>query len=172
MRKLFCVAIGLILLPAILCAADTTPILKREAGKCALAWQRQDFVGIIAYLPPRVVAQYGGRATVLRELKDQFAQARSLGVERMEALSGRAPMPRQFGSLLASVVPVTAILHSAHLDLTQQTHVLAVSSDQGKRWFFMLLYQVTQAELNAWFPEFAGKVVVPDDSAPQMDFVY
>jgi hypothetical protein len=172
MRKSLCVAIGLILLPAILCAADTIPILKREAGKCALAWQRQDFEGMLAYLPPRVIARSGGRAAVLRELKDQFAQARSLGVERMEALPGRAPMPRQFGSLLASIVPVTAVLHSIHLDLTQQTHVLAVSSDQGKRWFFVLLYQATQAELNAWFPEFGGRVVVPDDPAPQMDFVY
>ena len=168
----FCFLLGLILMPALANAADTTSVLKREVGKCALAWQRQNLDGIISYLPPRVIAQSGGPAAVLRELKDQFAQAKSLGVEKMEALPGRPSMPRQMGSWVTAIVPATAVLHGPHLDLTQQTHVLAVSADQGKHWFFLLLYQVTQADLNAWFPEFSGKIIVPSDPAPQMEFVY
>jgi len=164
--------LGLVLLPLALRAADVSAILKREVGKCALAWQRGDCEGIVSYLPPKVISQSGGRAVVLRELKEQFAQARSLGAERLEAIPGRLSAPKQVGSWLTSLVPITAVVHGAHLDLTQQSHVLAVSSDQGKRWFFMLLYQVTQAELNAWFPEFGGKVAVPEDPAPRMDLVY
>jgi hypothetical protein len=167
-----CLLLGLILLPTIAYAADTIAVLKHEAGKCALAWQRQNLDGIISYMPPRVIAQSGGRATVLRELKDQFSQAKSLGVEKMEALPGRPSALRQVGSWLTSLIPATAVLHGAHLDLTQQTHVLAISADQGKHWFFLLLYQATQADLNAWFPEFSGKIIVPSDPAPQMEFVY
>lgn len=172
MRKLLCSLLGLIVLPVLLGAADATAVLKREAGKCAAAWQRRDIGGIISYLPPRIIAQSGGRVAVARELKDEFAQARSLGAERLEALPGHPSAPRQIGSWLVSLIPVTAIVHSAHLELTQQTHVLGLSSDLGKHWFFVLLYQVTLSELHAWFPEFAGKIVIPDEPAPQMDFVY
>ena len=33
-------------------------------------------------------------------------------------------------------------------------------------------FQATQDELNAWFPEFAGKLLVPDDPAPELEVVY
>ena len=170
--RYLCLLFGLILLPARASVADPILVLKREAGKCALAWQRQDFTGIISYLPPRVVVQSGGRAALLRELKDQFAQAKSLGVEKMEARPGRPSTPRQIGPWLTSLVPATAVLHGPHLDLTQRTQVLAISTDQGKRWFFLLLYQITQADLNKWFPEFAGKIIIPDEPAPQLEFAY
>ena len=153
-------------------AADPAAGLKREAAKCAAAWQRADYAGILGYLPPRVIQQAGGRARMLRELKDQFAQARALGVENLEAVPGTPVTPRLIGRWLTSLVPVKAVLHGVHLDLTQQTHVLGLSSDQGKHWYFVLLYQTTQAELNAWFPEFAGKLAIPTDPAPSVQVVF
>ena len=171
--RILCFILGLFLLPATaLHAGDFTPVIKREAGKCAAAWQRGDYAGILAYLPPQVVRQSGGRAAVLRELKEQFAQARSLGVERLEAVPGQPSKPKPLGRWLISFIPLTAVLHHAHLDLTQTTHVLGLSADQGKHWFFVLLYQTTQAELDAWFPEFAGKVIVPGDPEPELAAVY
>ncbi len=172
MRKLRCLLIGLVFLPAIMRAADGVTILRRDAGRCALAWQRGDCEGIVAYLPPQVVSRSGGRAVVLRDLKDQFAQARALGAERLQALPRRPSTLRQMGPWLTSILPVTAILHGAHLELTQQTRVLALSHDGGKRWYFLLLYQVTPADLKAWFPELSGKIVLVADPPPQMDIVY
>ena len=172
MQKLRCLLLGLALLPAALNAADIPTILKREAGRCALAWQRGDCEGIVAYLPPKVIAKSGGHAAMLRELKDQFAQARALGAERFEALPGQPSPPRQIGLWLTALIPVTGILHGAHLDLTQQTYVLALSSDRGKHWYFLLLYQLAPADLNAWFPELARKIAIPPDPAPRMEMVY
>jgi hypothetical protein len=172
MRKMCCLFVGLIFLPAIVRAADVVAILRRDAGRCALAWQRGDCEGIVGYLPPQVVARSGGRAAVLRDLKDQFAQARALGADRLQALPARPSAPRQIGPWLTAILPVTAILHGAHLELTQQTRVLALSSDGGKRWHFLLLYQVTPADLKAWFPELAGKIVLPADPPPQMDVIF
>ncbi|MEO6995706.1 MAG: hypothetical protein ABI273_19020, partial [Lacunisphaera sp.] len=128
--------------------------------------------GIVAYLPPQVVSRSGGRAVVVRDLKDQFAQARALGADRMQALPGRPSTPRQIGPWLTSILPVTAMLRGAHLEMTQQTRVLALSPDGGKRWYFLLLYQVTPADLKAWFPELAGKIALLADPPPQMDIVY
>jgi hypothetical protein len=72
------------------------------------------------------------------------------------------------GRWLTALIPLTVVLHCAHLDLTQETHVLGLSADQGRHWYFVLLYQITQKDLNARFPEFAGKFVVPDDPAPSL----
>jgi len=161
-----------ILLSTTLHAADAATTLKRETDKCAQLWQRQDIEGIVSSMPDRVVSKSGGRAAVVRELKNQFAEARAYGVQRMEVKPGRITALQSFGKWLTSVVPVTAILHGPHLDLTQTTHVLAVSSDRGKHWSFVVLYQATQAELNSWFPEFAGKIAVPASPDPQVDVVY
>lgn len=172
MRKILAWPLGLILLPAILGAADVSVVLGREVAKCAAAWQRGDFEAMVSCQPPRVIARSGGRAAVLRELREQFAQARALGVERLAVAPGRPGAPRKIGTWLVSLVPITAVLHGAHVDLTQRTHVLAISTDAGKRWSFMLLYQVTEAELGEWLPELRGKIKVPVDPAPQVEFVY
>ena len=67
---------------------------------------------------------------------------------------------------------MSAILHGTHLELTQQTRVLALSPNGGKRWYFLLLYQVTSGDLEAWFPELAGKIALPADPPPQMDVIF
>ena len=171
MRKL-CLIVGLVLWPAAVFGVDWRPVITREARKCAAAWEREDAAAIVSFMPVRVVQQLGGRAALIAELKDQFAQARSLGAQRLQASIGQLATPRAIGRTLACLIPVTAVLHGAHLDLTQETHVLAVSADQGKRWSFVLLYQTTQAELNAWFPEFRGKVTVPASPLPRMGLAY
>lgn len=176
-RKILCWSLVLGFFPTLFSAAEPTAAspavtLKREIGKCALLWQRQDMAGIVSYLPERVIAKSGGRVVVLRELKEQFAEARSYGVQRLEVQPGKIASLQPFGEWLASVVPITAVLHGPHVDLTQQTHVLAVSQDRGKHWFFIVLYQRTQTELNTWFPEFAGKIKVPVAPDPQMEMVY
>jgi hypothetical protein len=161
-----------LLLPAVLAAADAGATLRREVARCAAAWQREDYAGILSYVPPRVVQRTGGRAATLRELKARFVQARAFGVDRLEAIPGAPARPRPIGPWLTALVPVTAILHGPHVDLTQPTVVLGISADQGKHWYFVPLHDTTPAELNAWFPELAGKIVIPVDPAPQVEIVY
>lgn len=171
MRK-FLVIFGLLLIPAAVQAVDFRPVISREVGKYARAWQQSDCEVIISYFPPRVIQQSGGRAVVLRELKDRFAEAREWGATALEATPGQPSVPKQIGRWLTSMLPATAVVHGTHVDLTQQSHVLALSADRGKNWFFLVLYEVSQAELNAWFPEFRGKIVVPTPPAPQLKIVY
>jgi hypothetical protein len=170
--RTFWLILTLLFLPSGLCAADWRVGMLREAGKYVRAWKQSDHRTIVAYLPARVVQQRGGREVILRELADEFAQARKLGATELETILGQPSAPRQLGPWTTSILPVTAILRSAHLELTQQTHVLVLSSDRGKRWWFAVLYDVTQAELNAWFPEFRGQILVPSPPAPRMKIVY
>ena len=163
-----CFVLGLLLLPTGMRAGDLRPVVRREAGKCAAAWQRSEYERILAYMPPQVILQSGGRAAVLREVKGQFAQAREYGVEQLEAIPGQPVTPKPMGRWLTSLIPLTVVLHRAPLDLIQETHVLGLSADQGKHWYFVVLYQITQKELNARFPEFAGKFAVPEDPAPSL----
>ena len=163
--------LGWILLPLALRAADLRPVIQREAAACAAAWQRNDYEGIVAYLPPRLVQRTGGKAAAIRELKEQFAEARKLGVESMEARPGPPTTPRLHGPWLVSLVPLTAVLHGPHVDLTQTTHALALSADKGRHWSFVLLYQVSQARFEKWFPELAGMITIPTDPTPSLDLV-
>lgn len=160
--------LALVWLPVARAAADLRPLISREARTCGAAWERGDAATIVTYLPAPIIQQSGGREAVRRDLQEQFAQARALGAERLEIAAGKPSVPKTIGRWLVSVLPVVAIVHSAHLDLTQETQVLALSSDRGRRWSFVLLYAVDQPELTAWFPEFRGRVVVPKPAPPQL----
>jgi len=160
---------GWLIAVAGLSAADLVPIVQREAGKCAAAWQHGDAKAVLTFLPPRVVTQSGGRAAALRDLEDQFAEARAYGVERLEAKLGVPSKPRKIGRWLVSVVPLTAVLHCRHLAITQPTHALALSTDQGKQWTFFLLHDLSAAEFAAWFPDLAGKITLPAEPAAAFD---
>jgi hypothetical protein len=167
MRNLGCV-LGLLLLATAMCAGDLRSVIKREAGKCAAAWQRSDYDEMLAFLPPRVIQQSGGRAAMVREFKEQLAQAREYGIEQWDAIPGLPTPPKPIGWWLTSLIPVTVILHHAPLDLTLETHALGLSADQGKHWYFVPLFRVTQRELDTRFPEFAGKLIIPDDPEPSL----
>jgi hypothetical protein len=167
MRTL-CFILGLLLLPAAMRAGDLQPVIKREAGRCAAAWQRSDYEKILSYMPPQVIQQSGGQAALLQEVKGRFAQIREYGVERWEAIPGRPATPKPMGRWLTSLIPLTVVLHRTPIDLTLETHVLALSADQGRHWYFVPLFHVTQKELNARFPEFSGKFVVPADPEPDL----
>jgi hypothetical protein len=167
MRNL-CFMLGLLLMSTALRAGDLRPVIKHEAARCAAAWQRSDYEMILAYMPPKVIQQSGGRAAMLREVKGQFAQARDYGVEQFEAIPGVPATPKPVGRWLTSLIPLTVTLYHTPLELTMETHVLGLSADQGKHWYFVPLFHVTQKELNAWFPELAGKFVIPDDPEPDL----
>jgi hypothetical protein len=169
----FLVLIILLLVgPTVFAARDLRPTIKREAAQCALAWQRSDGEAILARLPERVIAASGGRAAARREIKGWFASAREYGVESQQVSLGEPSAPQQIGRWLTTLVPFTAVLHCAHFDLTQETALLGLSADQGKHWSFVPLYQVTSAELAAWYPEFAGKIAVPATRAPRIEVTY
>lgn len=159
-------------LPITSWCADFRPAILREVRSCAAVLQREDCAAVIGFLPPRVVQKRGGRVALIAELKEQLDQAHSLGVTRIEAVPGTPSVPKQHGRLLTSLVPVTAVAHSAHVEFSQDTHVLAISADAGKHWSLVPLYDVSQAELNAWYPEFRGKIAVPVVAKPRMQLVY
>src|SRR3954463_12954090 len=105
MRKF---ALTLVLfLPALIQAADLRPIVKREAGRCAVAWQRNDYEGVLAFLPPRVIQQNGGRTAALKKIKGQFSLARDYGVDRMDFTAGQPATPAPLGKWLTSLIPLT-----------------------------------------------------------------
>ncbi len=171
MRRLFFL-LSLMVLSAATYAADLRPVIKREAGKCAAAWQRNDYEGVMAFFPPQMIKQSGGRTAALKKIKTQFNLARDYGVERIDFRPGQPASPTALGRWLTSLVPLAVVLHRAPLDVTQQTHLLGLSADQGKHWFFVPLYRTTQSKLNLWFPEFAGKIIVPNEAEPQMEVAF
>ncbi len=162
----------LLFLPAIASAADLRSAITREALKCAAAWQRNDYEGVLAYLPPQVIKQNGGKKAALKKIQNTFSLARDYGVERMDFSPGQPATPKPQGKWLASLVPLSVVLHRTPVDVTQETHLLALSADQGKHWYLVPLYRTTQAKLNLWFPEFAGKVIVPNDPEPQIGLAF
>lgn len=171
--RLLWLIVGLLLCSAGLGAAeDLRAGIRRDAARCAAAWQREDYAAIVSSMPPRVVQQLGGRTALTAELKGYFAEARKWGAERIEILPGQPSTPKPTGRWLTSLLPVTAVVHGAHAQLTQDTHVLALSSDQGKRWSFVPLYDVTAAELHTWFPEFKGKLAPPPTPTPRVKLVF
>ncbi|WP_148218015.1 hypothetical protein [Opitutus terrae] len=166
--RLLLFILGLLVPASLSAAAGVAAAINRQVATCAAAWQREDFPAIIAHMPPHVVQRLGGRAALERELKQHFAAARELGAERLEVRAGEPSALQLRGRWTIAYVPLTAVVHSAYVDLTQDTGALAVSPDRGRRWFFVLLYGTDQAELDAWFPEFRGQVRVPVAAKPRL----
>ena len=167
MRSFF-LLLGLILLPAATLAADLRPNILHEATRCAAAWQRNDYEGVMGFLPPQVIKQFGGRTAALKKIKSQFNLARDYGVDRIDFSPAQPAAPKLLGKWLTTLVPLAVVLHRTPVDVTQQTHLLALSNDQGKHWYFVPLYHTTQAKLNLWFPEFAGKIIIPTEAEPEI----
>jgi len=140
---------------------DPQKNLKRDATACADAWNRGAYETFVDCLSDRVVANADQRKATLEGIKQAFGYMENLG---LKTLSVGVETPKEFrvaGDLLTSIFPITAVLEGPDAKMTAQEFVLGVSRDRGANWKFVILFKVSQFQLDQKFPELEGKLEIP-----------
>jgi len=118
---------------------------------------------------PGLVKQVGGpdaMRSVLTKNLDEL-EKRSISVVGTEIVSISQPV--RAGAELHAVVRAKRTVKSPGGVQIQDTFVIAVSSDAGKKWTFVDGPQLTPKHIHALFPDFNSDLVLPKTEPPVIE---
>ena len=147
-------------------AEDITAKIKQEAEKCGKSLLSADYDGVVLYTHERVLARLGGKDAMIATLKRSTEAMRSQGVSITEVVIGTPEQPKKIGAWLVTLVPQHIRMTVPKGEMQQDSHLLGISEDDGKKWVFVDAGVLAKSNLGQVFPELDGKIDVPERKPP------
>ncbi|WP_342644759.1 hypothetical protein [Mucilaginibacter sp. CSA2-8R] len=170
--KRLCLLLFVTLTCTIKSSAQPTTQQQQQAQIAALvqkigdATVKSDFETVLAYTHPKLVAEAGGKDSLLSIVNKSFEVMKSQGIAIKSFTIGRPGEVSKIDQLYFSVVPQTLVMQVPGGTLSAQSCTLAVSEDAGQHWFFINPKAENEARLWAIFPQMKGKLIIPTFGQP------
>jgi hypothetical protein len=136
-----------------------------QAEESGRAFMTGDFGKLLDYTYPPVVELAGGREKLLAYLKTEAETMRADGFEFVayEAGEAGAPVALAGAKLTAVVVPVVLKLKAGGRIFSQQSFLVGLSADGGRRWTFISGSGLSPERLKLVLPEAGDKLRLPKE---------
>ncbi|QJE97272.1 hypothetical protein [Luteolibacter luteus] len=167
MKRLFLTLLAA-LIPAFAFADEASATMKQEAEKCAKALLVPDYDAFIVFSHKRIVDGMGGKEKMTATLKQGMEQMKAQGVAIEKVTVGEPGKVEKIDGWMVGLIPQTLLMKVPGGTLEQESHLLGISEDEGKKWVFVDAAGIPKAQLEQIFPEIAGKIEVPARKKPVM----
>jgi hypothetical protein len=138
---------------------------RAQAEESGRAFMVGDFARLLDHTYARVVELGGGRERLLAQLKTEADAMRADGFEFVSYEAGEAGRPVALADtkLTAVFVPVLLKLKAGGRIFSQQSYLLGVSADGGRRWTFISGSGLDAERLKLVLPEAGGRLKLPEE---------
>ena len=103
---------------------------------------------------------------MIATLKRSTEAMRAQGISFTDVTIGTPEAPKKIGGWLIAIVPQHIRMTMPKGELVQDSHLLAISEDDGKKWVFVDAGVLSKSKLAQVFPELDGKIEVPERKPP------
>jgi hypothetical protein len=144
--------------------AEPKARLKSQANEISQTLENGNYDKLADLTHPKVLEMSGGREKMIAASKEVMDVTKKQGIEIVSTEVGE---PNDFvpvGKELFSTVPFTAVLKMPNGKVKQESMVVAISGDNGANWKFV--NGINQEKFQEMFPDAAGKIQIPEQSAP------
>ena len=152
------------------CAYSQPPetIIKIQAMDMARAVLAKDVDKIVYYMPPKLVAEMGGREKMMaaRDTMNKFMK--QFGAEIKKVTIGNPAKIISYKKQLQTTVPQTTEASFMSSTVTFQSTLIAISEDQGRHWYFVDNNIYRGDKLKSSLPDLSPDLVIPPMQAPKI----
>ena len=164
MKKVFLLIISIASFAAR--AQNLQTVIKTQAMDMSKALIKNDFTSFVKFMHPKLLEFSGG----LSRLKDKMDSAdyykKQFGVSFKKILIGNPGPVIQYKGQLQCVVPETTDLETPMGLVSAETSLIALSTDQGKNWYFIDNLMYRAAKLKNELPDLSPNLNIPPQKAP------
>ncbi|EHQ30542.1 hypothetical protein [Mucilaginibacter paludis] len=174
--KLLCFTILAVLSPYFVAAqakpfkatVAQTSALKKQAQDCAATITQQNYKQLAYYTYPPIIKAMGGADKMVEKLTVTMAQMQTYGVVFKSATVGNINDITKSGPDLYSVVQDILQMANNGSTITASSYVLAISHNNGIRWYFVDTAPLKNQNLKKMFPTYPPGLVIPQTNNPFM----
>ncbi len=145
-----------------------TAALKKQADDAANAMMQHDYKQMAYYTYPPIVKAIGGPDKMAQKVTQMMDEMQVHGVTFKSVTIGNIGDIAKGGIHLYAVVQEILQISNNGAIITNSSYLVAVSADNGKRWYFVDTAPFKQQNVKQLFPDFPPGLVIPETHMPSM----
>lgn len=166
----------LLLLPAIFLAFSMNRIqgqnlsttIKIQAMEMARAVLNKDLDKLVVYMPPKLVADAGGKEKMMVARDTLNKYMKQFGAEIKKVTIGNPGKIISFKNQLQSTLPQMTELKFMASTITLESTLIAISEDKGVHWYFVDTSIYRDEKLKTSLPNLSPDLVIPPMKPPKI----
>jgi hypothetical protein len=155
----------IVILPFHVHSQDTT-VLKQQVAMMAGALLKGNYYAVVDNTYPRAVMAYGGRQQMVKTLNNAAEKMKSQGMTLTNAIIGSPGSFFNTATSIQCLVPESLIIKTDNLHMVKHTWLLAISADNGKRWYFIDLNAYSMKNMHTIVPDLSPNITLPAPEKP------
>lgn len=145
-----------------------TSALKKQAEDCAAALMQQNYKQMAYYTYPSIIKALGGPDKMGEKLTATMAQMKSYGMVFKSVTIGNVNDIVKSGPDLYSIVQDILQMSNNGSIITASSYLLAISHNNGARWYFVDTTPMKNQNMKKMFPTFPPGLIIPQSHTPLM----
>lgn len=148
-------------------AQPLSSVIKAQAMDMGKALIRNDIGTFQKYMHPVLIRKAGGAEKMKQTADSMFILFKQFGGSVSRIIYGNPSEVIRFKDQLQATIPQTTSVTTSMADLEMESTLIAISTDNGKNWYFLdtSMYQV--ADLRKEIPEISPDLVIPAPKQPK-----
>jgi len=172
-RGLALVAIALMLCPLAVTAQHTSAVpkyasatAKRDAQASTDALLKGELERFASFVYPRALKVLGGKDKLIATVQRGLEEMRSQGVRMASASVGEPEQMMRTGGDLLAIIPIRQVAMLEEDQILFSSHLLGISSDNGRSWTFVDTMKLTPENVREFIPSFHPAMKLPINPDP------
>ncbi len=140
--------------------------INEAAADMELAMKSKNYQTLVKYTYPKVVEMVGGEENLLDLVKNSMEAVEAQGLLFKDIIIGEPQKLYTAGTELHCLVPQTVTMENSESIITSETFLLAVSTNEGKNWYFLDTAMLNEQYKASLFPNFNNQLQIPVPTQP------
>jgi hypothetical protein len=163
----YCIALaGSFLLTPCISAQNLGTTIKIQAMDMARAVLDKDVDKMVSYLPPKLVADAGGKEKMMIARDTLNKYMKQFGAEIKRVTIGDPGKIISYKKQLQATLPQTTRLKFMASTITLESTLIAISEDKGAHWYFVDTSIYRGDKLSKLLPDLSPELVIPPMKQP------
>ena len=141
-------------------------LIKEQAELTAKALLDDDYETIIRFTYPKVIELVGGRDKMISLIKNGKIEMGKEGISFDKVTIGEPSKTVIAGDEIHCLIPQTVYMKVPKGKLKSETHLLAVSRDNGTNWFFIDAVSLNKDNIKMVLPNYNFDLILPAKTQP------
>ncbi len=148
-------------------AQNQNSIIKIQAMNMANALIKKDFPTFLRYMHPNIIETAGGKEKVLQRMDTANAIASQLGAVIKKIVIGNPGTIVKYKNQMQVTLPQTSEMTSGFGNISLETTLIGISTDEGKNWKFIDTSMYNLKEVKKAMPDLSPELVIPPLKPPK-----
>ncbi len=139
-----------------------TTALKKQADDMAALMMQHNYKQMAYYTYPKIVKSMGGPDKMAEKVSQMMDEMQSRGMSFKSATIGNIGDIVKSGTHLYSVIQQILQISNSGSIITGSSYLLAISSDNGKRWYFVDTAPFKHQNIKQMFSDYPPGLIIPE----------